>query len=51
MGGVYCEDCDIAVAVAADAPRGAGVRPWAIDREAAEGLWRLSERLTGARLG
>ena len=50
-GGVYCEDCDIAPAVPADAPPGAGVRPWAIDPEAARGLWALSERLTGVRLG
>lgn len=47
MGGVYCEDCDVAALVAADAA-GAGVRPWAVDA-AAHRLWTLSERLTGAR--
>jgi NAD(P)-dependent dehydrogenase (short-subunit alcohol dehydrogenase family) len=50
-GGVYCEDCDIARATAADAEHGPGVRPWAIDPEIADELWTLSERLTGATLG
>jgi hypothetical protein len=49
MGGVYCEDVDIARPVAADDPQGSGVRPWATDAVAAERLWELSERLTGAR--
>jgi NAD(P)-dependent dehydrogenase (short-subunit alcohol dehydrogenase family) len=44
MGGVYCEDCDIAVAVPADHPDPRGVRPWAIDPPSAERLWTLSER-------
>jgi NAD(P)-dependent dehydrogenase (short-subunit alcohol dehydrogenase family) len=43
MGGVYCEDVDIAKAVAADDPGGTGVRPWAIDPDLAEKLWKLSE--------
>src|SRR6185437_8679911 len=47
MGGVYCEDVDIAPAVAADHPVTVGVRPWAIDRDAAERLWRLTEEWTG----
>ena len=46
-GGVYCEDCNIAAAVAAADPSFAGVRPWAIDPEAAEHLWSLSERMLG----
>jgi len=46
-GGVYCEDCDIAVAVPADDKGFSGVRPWAIDRELADRLWTLSERMTG----
>jgi NAD(P)-dependent dehydrogenase (short-subunit alcohol dehydrogenase family) len=50
LGGVYCEDCDIAPVVPADGPPGPGVRPWAIDPEIARGLWRLSERLTGVSL-
>ena len=44
VGGVYCENCDIA-AVSPDAPF--GVRPYAIDRESAERLWRESVTLTG----
>jgi NAD(P)-dependent dehydrogenase (short-subunit alcohol dehydrogenase family) len=50
LGGVYCEDCDIAAAVPADDQGLAGVRPWAVDRTAAARLWDLSERLTGVRL-
>jgi hypothetical protein len=45
-GGVYCEDCNIARVVAADDNSPSGVRPWAIDKAAAEALWRLSEKLT-----
>jgi hypothetical protein len=48
-GGVYCEDCDIATAVAADSKLLYGVRPWAIDKAVARALWDLSERLTGLR--
>lgn len=51
MGGLYCEDCDVAQAVSADAPGWTGVRPWAIDRAAADGLWRLSEAMTGVSFG
>ena len=47
LGGVYCENCDIAVAVPADSTEGLGVRPWATDPEFADRLWSLSERLTG----
>ncbi len=46
-GGVYCEDCDIAQAVPADDKSFSGVRPWAIDPVIAEGLWTLSEQMTG----
>jgi len=49
LGGVYCEDCDIAVPVPADSKELRGVRPWAIDREFACKLWSLSERLVGVR--
>jgi NAD(P)-dependent dehydrogenase (short-subunit alcohol dehydrogenase family) len=48
--GVYCEDCDVAVAVAADAPTGPGVRPWAIDPTLAERLWTASEEWTGVTI-
>ena len=46
MGGVYCEDCDIAVPAAADQKEPRGVRPWATDPALAERLWKLSEALT-----
>jgi hypothetical protein len=45
-GGVYCEDCDIAPVVPADSKLNSGVRPWAVDKAAAEALWILSEKLT-----
>lgn len=48
LGGVYCEDCNIAVAVQ-DSSSPFGVLPWAIDEEQAERLWKLSEELTGVR--
>ncbi|MFM0731069.1 oxidoreductase [Paraburkholderia sediminicola] len=50
MGGVYCEDVDIAEAVPADHKPLNGVLPWAVDADAAERLWALSENLSGARL-
>jgi len=50
MGGVYCEDVDIAEEVPADSPEPRGVRPWAIDPELAERLWTLSEGWSGVRL-
>ncbi|MEU6714263.1 SDR family NAD(P)-dependent oxidoreductase [Nonomuraea sp. NPDC046802] len=46
MGGVYCEDCDIAEVVTDDA-QGMGVRPHAIDPGQAARLWTLSAELTG----
>jgi len=47
LGGLYCEDCDVARAVAADEPDPNGVRPWALDDGVAEKLWTLSAALTG----
>jgi len=50
VGGVCCENCDIAN-IAADGSRDRdGVRPWAVDPELAERLWRLSEMLSGVTL-
>jgi NAD(P)-dependent dehydrogenase (short-subunit alcohol dehydrogenase family) len=46
-GGVYCEDCDIAELVPADDASFRGVRAWAVDPDIADGLWALSERMTG----
>lgn len=45
MGGLYCEDCD--VAVLGQAPSTVGVRPYAVDPAQAERLWALSAELTG----
>ena len=47
LGGVYCENCDIAAAVPEDSKELLGVRPWATNPEFAERLWQLSEKLTG----
>jgi NAD(P)-dependent dehydrogenase (short-subunit alcohol dehydrogenase family) len=46
MGGVYCEDCDIA-GVAEGEGMVPGVRAHATDPAQAERLWRLSAELTG----
>lgn len=58
MGGVYCENTDIAPLAAMDNTGGLqivdatrsrlnGVLPYAVDPKTAERLWRLSEQLTG----
>lgn len=47
LGGLYCEDCDVAVrAEVAGAPF-VGVKAYAVDPDAAERLWALSVELTG----
>jgi NAD(P)-dependent dehydrogenase (short-subunit alcohol dehydrogenase family) len=46
MGGVYCEDCDIAEPAPADG-RQIGVRDHAVNPESAARLWTLSAELTG----
>jgi hypothetical protein len=60
LGGVYCENCDIApianeaMLTTAGFGRGEqvphGVMPYAVDAHAADRLWSLSEQLTGATL-
>lgn len=52
MGGVYCEDCDIApphddTAGAQPVGSAIGVFPYAVDPEQAARLWALSAELTG----
>jgi NAD(P)-dependent dehydrogenase (short-subunit alcohol dehydrogenase family) len=47
QGGVYCEDCDIAPLSRDGSP---GVRPHAVDAEAAAQLWALSAAMTGVDL-
>ncbi|WP_439628842.1 oxidoreductase [Shinella sp.] len=49
IGGVYCEDCEVALPQG-EAAGNKGVAPWAMDPDAAERLWVLSERLTGVSL-
>jgi NAD(P)-dependent dehydrogenase (short-subunit alcohol dehydrogenase family) len=44
LGGEYCENCDVA-SVETESPF--GVRPYAIDPERAERLWRWSAVITG----
>jgi NAD(P)-dependent dehydrogenase (short-subunit alcohol dehydrogenase family) len=46
-GGVYLEDADIAVVAADDHQGPTGVHAWAVDPEASDRLWELSERLLG----
>jgi hypothetical protein len=46
LGGVYCEDCDIAEVAPADGER-TGVRDYAIDPAQAARLWTLSAELAG----
>ncbi|SHO66723.1 NAD(P)-dependent dehydrogenase, short-chain alcohol dehydrogenase family [Pseudoxanthobacter soli DSM 19599] len=48
IGGRYCEDCHVAEVQDGEGIRG-GVRPYAIDADRAEALWRKSEELVGER--
>ena len=52
LGGVYCEDVDVAAPTDPGSPsaRARGVDAHAVDPDAAARLWELSEELTGARL-
>lgn len=50
LGGVYCEDCDIAVPVPGDSKDLHGVRPWAMSPTFAAELWSLSEQLTNVHI-
>lgn len=54
IGGVYCEDCDIAeldlgnIEHKYDEPSTLrGVKPYSVDEENAQRLWKLSEEMTG----
>lgn len=42
LGGVYCEDCEVASVATDDSPPFTLVQPWAIDTEAADRLWKLT---------
>jgi NAD(P)-dependent dehydrogenase (short-subunit alcohol dehydrogenase family) len=49
MGGVYCEDCDIAEVTDPNSPTAAdkGVNAYAVDPDIAAKLWTVSVQLTG----
>lgn len=47
MGGVYCENCNVAAPVHDDMPPGHGAYPHIRDEALAEALWAKSEELTG----
>ncbi|MEO1027883.1 MAG: oxidoreductase [Pseudomonadota bacterium] len=47
MGGVYCEDCDIAQLAAEESQRWEHVREWACDDEKADKLWDMSLEMLG----
>lgn len=49
MGGVYCEDVEIAEVRQPDAKDQHGVAAYAVDPQGAERLWALSEKLTGVK--
>lgn len=42
LGGLYCEDCDVAQAATADSQRWEHARPWICDEAAADRLWSIS---------
>ncbi|MFH8608551.1 SDR family NAD(P)-dependent oxidoreductase [Streptomyces sp. NPDC018029] len=46
-GGAYCQDCDIAEPATSDDMLIGGVKPWAVDPDAAARLWDLSCELSG----
>ena len=47
LGGVYCEDCNVAALAGPDAPRYSGAAPHIRDEALAQALWAKSEAMTG----
>ncbi|HEV2865332.1 MAG TPA: oxidoreductase [Allosphingosinicella sp.] len=45
MGGLYCEDCDVARLADEKSQRWHHVRPWACSEEGADRLWAMSEAM------
>lgn len=48
LGGLYCEDCDVAGLAESDDGSMVGVRDYAVDPEEAERLWKYSAELIAA---
>ncbi len=48
MGGVYCEDCNIAKPGGPNSPRYAEVQPYAVDPDEAERLWLETAKMLAA---
>jgi NAD(P)-dependent dehydrogenase (short-subunit alcohol dehydrogenase family) len=51
IGGVYCEDADIAELSLEDGVGQRGVKPYSLDEESARKLWKWSEQVTGIHFG
>jgi len=49
-GGLYLEDCNIAVIVPNDSGAPFGVRQWALDKEDADHIWTICEDMIGVKL-
>lgn len=47
IGGVYCEDADVATLATGSAGSTGGVQPYSLDEANAKRLWKLSEELIG----
>ena len=45
MGGLYCEDCDVAQLATEESQRWQHAREWICDDEKAERLWEMSEKM------
>jgi NAD(P)-dependent dehydrogenase (short-subunit alcohol dehydrogenase family) len=48
MGGLYCEDCDVAKLADENSQRWEHVREWVCDEEKADRLWAMSEEMIAA---
>lgn len=47
IGGVYCEDADVAKLATGSSGASSGVKPYSLDEYNAKRLWKLSEEMTG----
>lgn len=50
LGGLYCEDCDVAPLAGEDTPPFIGVAPHAVDADEAERLWTETEAMLAAAM-